>query len=244
MRNDTLGPIPGDRQAAFRYRVDESWAIFPASGGAGEAVAVACDSHDRAYVFLRGPRPVQVFERDGTPVAAWGEGLFARPHGIFIGPDDTVYCTDDHDHTVRAFSPEGRLRLTLGTSGRPSDTGATSIDYRTIKRAGPPFHFPTNLALGPTGDLYVTDGYGNARVHRFAPDGRLLQSWGEPGSGPSQFHVPHGIAVDRDGTVYVADRENSRLQLFTAAGVYQGEWTDVGRPWQVFIDRRAGWVFG
>jgi DNA-binding beta-propeller fold protein YncE len=158
---------------------------------------------------------------------------------VFIGPDDTVYCTDDFDHTVRAFSPTGQLRWTLGTSGRPSDTGATSTDYRTIKRAGPPFHYPTNLALGPGGDIYVSDGYGNARVHRFAPDGRLLQSWGEPGSGPGQFHLPHGIAVDGQGTVYVADRENSRIQLFTAEGKYQGEWPDSARPCQVALDRQG-----
>src|ERR1700684_2199238 len=101
----------------FRYHVDESWAKFPAAGPDGEAVAVACDSQDRVYVFLRGPRPVQVFERDGTPVMTWGDGVFVRPHGIFIGPDDTVYCTDDFDHTVRAFSTDGKLRLTLGTSG-------------------------------------------------------------------------------------------------------------------------------
>src|SRR5882724_7974891 len=117
MQSDQPRPLPICGQAPLQYRVDESWAKFPADGGAGEAVAVACDSHDRVYVFLRGPRPVQVFERDGTPVALWGEEVFARPHGIFIGPDDTVYCTDDHDHTVRAFSAEGRLRLTLGVSG-------------------------------------------------------------------------------------------------------------------------------
>ena len=228
---------------AYRYRVDEQWAIFPGNGPYGEAVAVSCDSRDRVYVFLRGPSPVRVYEPDGRFVAAWGEGVFRRPHGIFIGPDDTVYCTDDHDHTVRAFSPEGRLLLTIGTSGRPSDTGATSIDYRTIKRAGPPFHYPTNLAVGPSGDLYVTDGYGNARVHRFAPGGRLLQSWGEPGSGPGQFHVPHGLAVDQDGTVFVADRENSRIQLFTADGVYRAEWTEVARPCQVFINRQRGIVY-
>jgi DNA-binding beta-propeller fold protein YncE len=226
----------------FRYRVDPGWPAFPAAGADGEAVAVACDSRDRVYVFLRGPRPVQVFEPDGTLLHTWGEGLFVRPHGIFIGPDDTAYCTDDHDHTVRAFSPAGELRLTLGTRGRPSDTGATSIDYRTIKQAGPPFHYPTNIALGPGGDIYVSDGYGNARVHRFTADGRLVQSSGEPGSGPGQFHVPHGIAVSGDGTVYVADRENSRIQLFSADGVYRAEWTDVARPCQVFIDR-AGWIY-
>src|SRR5262249_8024461 len=200
-----------------------------------------CDSQDRVYVFARGPRPVLVFERDGTPVTSWGAGVFVRPHGLFVGPDDTVWCTDDHDHTVRAFTREGRLLRTLGTSRRPSDTGATSIDSRTIRRAGPPFHYPPTLAVGPGGDLYVSDGYGNARVHRFAPDGRLLQSWGEPGSGPGQFHVPHGLAVDQDGTVYVADRENSRLQLFTAGGVYRGEWTDVARACPGVTDRPGGW---
>jgi sugar lactone lactonase YvrE len=226
----------------FRYRVDEAWAKFPAGGSDGEAVAVACAGHDRIFVFLRGPQPVRVFEPDGTSISAWGESLFVRPHGIFIGPDETVYCTDDFDHTVHAFTGAGRLRFTLGTSGRPSDTGATSSDYRTIKRPGPPFHYPTNLAIGPGGDLYVSDGYGNARVHRFAPDGRLVHSWGEPGSGPGQFHVPHGLAVNQDGTVFVADRENSRIQIFTADGVYREQWSDVARPCQVHIDRE-GWIY-
>ena len=230
-------------QGPFRYRVEESWARFPGDGPWGEAVAVACDRRGRVFVFLRGPQPVRVYEADGTFVTGWGEGQFVRPHGLFVGPDDTVYCTDDFDHTVRAFTPEGRPLLTLGTSGRPSDTGATSIDYRTIRRSGGPFHFPTNLALGPSGDLYVADGYGNACIHRFSPDGRLQQSWGEPGSGPGEFHVPHGLAVDQDGTVCVADRENSRLQFFTPDGVFRGEWTDVARPCQVFIDRPGGWFY-
>ncbi len=166
---------------------------------------------------------------------SWGEGIFARPHGITIGPDDAVYCTDDLDHTVRKFTPDGQLLLTIGTSGVPSETGATSVDYRTIRRVGPPFHFPTNLALAPSGEMYVSDGYGNARVHKFDAAGRLLFSWGEPGGEPGQFHVPHGIAVDRQGIVYVADRENSRLQLFSAEGKFLAQWTDVARPCQVFI---------
>jgi sugar lactone lactonase YvrE len=111
------------------------------------------------------------------------------------------------------------------------------MDYRTIRRAGPPFHYPTNLALAADGTMFITDGYGNARVHVFSPDGKLLRSWGEPGNGPGQFHLPHGIAIDRSGIVYVADRENSRIQLFTSAGEYLTSWTDVVRPCQVFVDR-------
>jgi DNA-binding beta-propeller fold protein YncE len=244
--NNISQELPGAEicvgRGAFRYHVAGAWAKFPGDAVHGEAVGVACDKRDRVFVFFRGPQPVCVFEPDGTPVTSWGEGQFIRPHGIHIGPDDTVYCTDDFDHTVRAFSSEGRLLWTLGTSGRPSDTGATSIDYRTIQRAGPPFHYPTNLALGPSGNLYVSDGYGNARVHCFSRDGRLLRSWGEPGSGPGQFQVPHGIAVGTDGTVYVADRENSRIQLFTPDGIYQGEWTDVARPCQIAIDH-DGWIY-
>lgn len=220
----------------FGYTADDHWAKLPSGWSWTEVAAVAVDSRDRVYVFNRGEHPVIVFDRDGSFVTSWGEGLFARPHGITVGPDDSIYCTDDLDHTVRKFSADGRLLLTLGTSGRPSDTGATSIDFRTIRQAGPPFYFPTNVALAPTGELFVADGYGNARVHKFAPDGRLLLSWGEPGDGPGQFRVPHGIAVDRRGTVFVADRENSRIQLFSAAGESIGEWTDLARPCQVAFD--------
>jgi DNA-binding beta-propeller fold protein YncE len=219
----------------FGYEADDRWAKVPPGRGWAEVAAVAADRRDRVYVFCRGGHPVLVFDRDGALLGSWGEGLFARPHGICVGPDDAVYCTDDRDHTVRKFTPDGRLLLTLGASGRPSDTGATSVDYRTVVRAGPPFHYPTNVALSPEGDVYVSDGYGNARVHKFAPDGRLLLSWGEPGAGPGQFRLPHGIAVDRQGTVYVADRENSRIQLFTPDGQYLGEWADVARPCQVFV---------
>ena len=124
----------------------------------------------------------------------------------------------------------------LGTSGCPSDTGATSMDFRTICRAGPPFHYPTNLALAADGSLYIADGYGNARVHRYSPDGIHLSSWGEPGGRPGQFRLPHGIAVGPDGTVVVADRENSRLQFFTPEGSFLVEWTDVARPCQIVVN--------
>jgi DNA-binding beta-propeller fold protein YncE len=157
-------------------------------------------------------------------------------------PDDSVFCTDDQDHTVRQFTAEGRLIRTLGTSGQPSDTGATSVDYRTIRRAGPPFHYPTNLAVAPSGEWYTSDGYGNARVHKFSPAGKLLLSWGEPGTGPGQFRVPHGIAVDREGIVWVADRENSRLQRFSQEGEFLSEWIDVARPCDLVIDA-AGRVY-
>jgi streptogramin lyase len=180
---------------------------------------------------------VILFDRDGRFISSWGEGLFVRPHGITIGPDDSVYCTDDLDHTVRKFTPEGRLVFTLGVSGRPADTGIDGIDYRTIRRVGPPFHRPANLAVAPDGTLLVADGYGNARIHRFSAEGKLLEAWGQPGSGAGQFNLPHGIVTDRRGRVYVADRENSRVQIFTPEGKFIEEWTDLARPMEIFIDR-------
>ena len=222
--------------AAPRFDVCAGWGELPEGWRFVEVAGVATDSADRVFVFNRGEHPVVVFDRDGRFVRSWGEGVFARPHGLTIGPDDAVYCTDDLDHTVKKFTPEGTLLLTLGTSGRPSDTGASSVDYRTIRRAGPPFHFPTNLALADDGAMYVADGYGNACVHKFSADGRLLFSWGEPGAGPGQFHVPHGIAVMSDGAVVVADRENGRLQFFDPDGGFLTEWTGLARPCQVVID--------
>lgn len=217
------------------YEPDDRWGRLPAGWTWNEVSAIAVDSRDRVFAFARCEHPVTIFDRDGTFLGSWGEGVFARPHGLHIGPDDSVYCTDDLDHTVRKFTPDGRLLMTLGVSGKPSNTGATSVDFRTIQRAGLPFHFPTNLAIAPGGELYVSDGYGNARVHKFSADGKLLLSWGEPGTGPGQFRIPHGIAVDRDGTVYVADRENSRIQIFSPDGDYLREWNDLARPSQLFF---------
>ncbi|MBI3836999.1 MAG: hypothetical protein HY288_03590 [Planctomycetia bacterium] len=223
-------------QGAFRYRAEPAWEQLPPGWSFVEVAGVATDSSNNVFVFNRGDHPLIVFDRQGQFLRSWGEGMFVRPHGIFIAPDDAVFCVDDLDHTVRKFTPEGKLLLTLGTRGKFSDTGARTVDYRTIKRSGPPFNFPTNLAIAPGGELYVADGYGNARVHRFTREGQLIASWGEPGGGPGQFHVPHGIAIDRRGTVYVADRENSRLQLFSPNGDFVAQWTDVARPCQVAID--------
>ncbi len=223
-------------QGAFCYDAQVGWEQLPPGWSFEEVAGVAADSAGNVLVFNRGEHPLIVLDRQGHFVRSWGEGMFARPHGILVGPDDSVYCVDDSNHTVRKFAPDGRLLLTLGTSGRFSDTGARSVDYRTIQKSAGPFNFPTNLALAPSGNIYVADGYGNARVHQFSPDGRLIASWGEPGAGPGQFHVPHGIAIDAGGTVYVADRENSRLQLFSPSGAFLAQWTDVARPCQVAID--------
>ena len=228
------GPILGGGK--FQYEPVPEWGRLPEGWSFVEVAAVAADSAGLVYVFNRGEHPMIVLDREGQFQRSWGEGAFNRAHGMWMGPDDMLYLTDDLDHTVRKFTTDGELVLTLGRSGSPSDTGVEDFDYRSIKQAAGPFHYPTNLALATDGSMYVTDGYGNARVHKFSSDGNLLFSWGEPGDGPGQFHLPHGIALDGDGRVFVADRENSRVQIFWPEGTFIDQWTDIVRPCQVFID--------
>lgn len=237
---------------APRYEAVAHWEQLPAGYAHPDVAAVAVDSKDRVFLFCRSEHPVLIYERDGRFVGSWGEGMFTmRTHGITIGPDDSVWCTDDAGHSVRKFTPDGKLLLSLGdNAGKPSDTGYDGASVATIKRGGPPFNRPTNLAVAPDGDVYVTDGYGNARVHRFSASGKLLASWGEPGTGPGQFMLPHGIAVDATGNVFVCDRESDRIQVFTAEGRFIREIAEVQRPTQVVLARglmfvsELGWRAG
>src|SRR5947207_2934275 len=173
----------------LRYVPIASWERLPAGYTHPDVAAVAVNSKGRVYLFCRAEHPVLIYERDGGFVGSWGEGMFSmRTHGITIAPDDSVWCTDDAGHSVRKFTPDGKLLLTLGdNAGKPSDSGYDGSNLTTITRGAPPFNRPTNLTVAPNGDLYISDGYGNARVHRFSPSGQLLASWGEPGTGPGQF---------------------------------------------------------
>jgi DNA-binding beta-propeller fold protein YncE len=219
----------------LEYEVLEGWEQLPEGWSFVEVAGVATDSKDRVYAFNRGDHPMIVFDADGKFLDAWGEGVFTNPHGIYIGPDDRIYCADNFDHTVRIFEPDGTLLQTLGEKDNPSDTGFVPGE-NAVEHGGGPFNRVTNVALSATGDLYIADGYGNARVHKFSPEGEWLFSWGEPGDGPGEFRLPHAIAVSQDGLVYVADRENSRIQVFNGDGEYVTEWTHVSRPDDLYID--------
>jgi DNA-binding beta-propeller fold protein YncE len=204
---------------AFKYAVAENWGRLPEGWSYREVAGVATDIKDNVYVFNRGRHPVIVFDREGNFLRSWGEGMISRAHGIDIGPDDTLYLTDDHDHVVRKCTLQGKLLLTIGSPGK-------SAAYMS----GLPFHQCTHTALSPTGEIYVSDGYGNARVHKYSPEGSLLLSWGEPGTDPGQFNIVHNICTDQEGWVYVADRENHRVQVFDANGKYETQWNNLHRP--------------
>ncbi len=211
------------------YQVVEGWPKLPEGVLLDDCAGAVVDSKGRVYVYTRGEHPVVAFDREGSYQTSWGHGVFGGTHGIAIGPDDSIYCTDTQHHVIRKFTPEGKL---LQTIGGPAD-----------RFSGQPFNRPAHLAVSPvSGDLFVADGYGNARIHRFSPDGRLLYSWGEAGTGRGQFVVPHNIVVDEDENVFVADRENHRVQVFTAKGEFLAAWPGIWRAAGLDMDR-AGNVY-
>ena len=214
----------GMHQHVYEYHGD--WARLPRGQSFQAPSAVAVDSQDRVYVFQRGDPPVLVFDRDGYCMDAWSR----RPreledaHHIYISADDFVYLTDRDAHQVLKYTTDGTLVMALGAR-----------DQATLQG---PFNHPSDIAVSPSGEIYIADGYGNSSVHTFSAAGEFLSSFGSPGSGPGQFRVPHSLAVARDGRVFVCDRENNRVQVFAADGTYLTQWTDFKAPMGIYIDEQ------
>ncbi|MBM4448612.1 MAG: hypothetical protein FJ015_05180 [Chloroflexi bacterium] len=232
----------------YTYELVDGWAKYPKGWSILDVGGIAIDQQDRVYVFNRSPHPLMIFGRDGKMQSTWGEGIFKRAHGSCVDKEGNIYCTDDFNHTVRKFTADGKLLMTLGTADKPSDTGYVNMfdffaSLVTITRGGGPFNRPTGVAVGPSGNIYISDGYGNAQVHKFSHDGKYLLSWGGPGTGPGQFRLPHNIRVDRQERVWVPDRENSRIQIFDSKGKLLNMWTDQLRPTDLFIDDDKGIVY-
>lgn len=206
------------------YELVENWAKLPTGWNLREVTAVAIDEQDRVYIASRSDHPLVVMDRDGNFIRSWGEGIYRKPHGLHFGHDGCLYLTDDGLHVVHKMTPEGKILLQLGERDKPSPF-----------MSGQAFHRCTHTALSPRGDIYVSDGYGNARVHKFDPTGRHLLSWGSPGTLPGEFNFPHNICCDKDGWVYVADRENHRIQVFDGNGRFQAQWNNLHRPCAMFI---------
>ncbi len=214
----------------YTYEVSgDNWGELPDGWIYQEATAVAVDSSDNVYVFNRGGHPVIVFDSDGKFLRSWGEGIFDTPHGITIGPDDSVYCVDNGDSTIRKLTTDGKLIFTLGDPGNPAPA-----------MSGKPFNRPTHVGVAPrTGILYVADGYSNAHVHTYDPDGNYLGTWGESGTDVGQLNIVHNIDIDSDGYVYIGDRENHRVQIFDENGKYETQWVNMSRAAAVYIDKRG-----
>lgn len=195
-------------------RLPEGWSFVDCPG-------VAVDSHDNVYVLTRGEHPIIVFDRDGNFLRSFGEGLFSeRSHGIYITHDGSILTADDASHLIQKFSPQGEKLLEIGLRNQPAP-----------KWSGPPFNRHTFAATMPgTGDIYVSDGYGNSRIHVYSAQGEYKFSWGSPSIDPSQFICPHNIAIDDNCRVYIADRECHRIQIFDPEGEFIAMWNNIHRP--------------
>jgi DNA-binding beta-propeller fold protein YncE len=221
----TISPSSGTiGSGEHTYTPQENWARLPDGWEFGDVAAVGVDRWDRVYCFNRGPHPMVVLDREGNFLNSWGEDIFHRAHGVHMAPDDTVWLTDDGDSTVRHCTLDGKVLLEIGIPNKPAPY-----------MSGIPFNRCTHTALSPSGDLYISDGYGNSRVHKYDPNGKLLFSWGSPGTLPGEFNIAHNICCDADGWVYVADRENHRVQVFDGNGKFETQWNNLHRPSGLFM---------
>jgi DNA-binding beta-propeller fold protein YncE len=227
---------------SYRYKFQRDWAKLPRWWNFGEpdqpgpprtSVKGAVAANGDVYVLCRGAHPVMVFDRDGAFVTSWGEGQFSTfVHGLTIDPSGHIWIADSGLHTVTQHAPDGTLLRTLGMRGAAMPT-----------LYGNPFNMPTGVAFASTGGMFVSDGYGNRRIHCFTMDGEVKHSWGEPGNGPGQFALVHFITADGD-RLYVCDRENHRIQIFATTGEVLAQWTGFDMPSDLAFGREAIYVAG
>ena len=213
----------------YDYELVQSWGTLPGGMTFGTVSSVASDSQNRVYVYQRKDPPIVVLDSDGNYLNSWGISAFNLPHGFCI-VDDVIYLTDREDSVCLKYTLDGKPLMVLGDRGIHSDTGCEEPG-ELVPRAAGPFNYPSEMYPSPSGDLYVSDGYRNSRVHRFSAEGRYITSWGTPGKGgPGEFHLPHSLLIDEEGLFYVCDRENNRIQIFTPEGEFITMWTDMTRP--------------
>ena len=212
-------------EAAHTYDYYHNWGGLTDGYHEGWIPGVACDSTDRVFVYSRSQNPLNVYDRDGVHLETWGEGVLepSLAHGITIDRDDNVFVTDATTHCVQKFNSSGNLVMTLGSPGVP---GAHD---------GDPFNRPTDIALDSEGNIFVSDGYGNARIHKYSPEGDHLLSWGDRGDQPGQFSISHSVRIDKENRVWSCDRENCRLQIFDTDGNFLDQWEGLLRPNNIFI---------
>lgn len=211
------------------------WAKVPHGIWLREATSVAVDKDDNVFVFNRGNKPMLVFDPDGNVIDMWGNDnptgdvrivtdpygnsmqfwntWFTRPHAVTIDHENNVWVVDDSGNQIHKMSKSGEYLLTLGTG------------EAAPRQSGEMFNRPTDVAISEkTGEIFISDGYGNSRVHRLDPEGNHIKSWGVSGTDPGEFNLPHNIALIDDDEVIVCDRESHRVQVFSIEGEYLRQW--------------------
>ena len=215
------------------HKVVADWPQLPKGWNFGEGASVTVDAQDNVWVFHRGPHQVIQFDKSGKFLRAWDEVPHTSAHGIAVGPDGGIWLVDVAAHRVLKFTPDGRLQIAIGNPG--GSAGDNETPYA--------FNRPTHLAFKPNGDFYVSDGYVNSRVVAYSKDGIHQKHWGSKGTGDGQFDIVHDVTVDGRGRVYVADRTNSRVQVFDADGKFLEKWTGVGQPWGLYYVAKENAIY-
>ena len=217
-----------DPPSPFR-RVDD-WAKLPEGMKFGQAISVDGDAAGHVWVFHRGEPPVLEFDTTGKLLKSFGKGMFVQSHGLFLDPDGSIWLTDGRAKDGKGMQvfkvdQDGNVLMTLGKAGVAGTTPDT-------------FNAPSDVAIAPNGDIFVADGHGgqtNARVVKFSKDGKFIATWGKLGPAQGDFNIPHSLAFDSQGRLFVADRGNNRIQIFNQDGKFLAEWKQFGRPSGIFI---------
>ena len=205
------------------YTIVEGWPQKPADAVWGAMASMTIDPSGNIWTFNRGNIPIQIYRPDGALVRTWGQGgTFKNPHQIRFDRDGNLWAADNGYHIVRKFTRDGQLLLTIGTKDQPGE------DQTHLNQ-------PTDMAITPSGEVFISDGYVNSRVVHYDRSGKFVNSWGKLGTGPGEFSLPHGIALDSRGRLYVVDRNNARIQVFEQSGKYLTEWRNIITPWAIWI---------
>jgi hypothetical protein len=218
---------------AASYEVVPGWPQRPAEAKPAAVPAISLDREGNVWIYTRANPVVQVYSPDGRYLRGWREeDPKTVPHGLKFDRDGNVWLVDCGLHVARKFTPEGKLLMTLGTLGVPGE------DDKHLKA-------PTDITFTPDGDIFISDGYGNSRVIHFDKDGRYIKAWGTLGTGPGEFSLVHAIGSDSKGRLYVADRNNVRVQIFDREGKLLDTWANILVPWGFWISPADEiWVCG
>lgn len=214
------------------YDIDPDWPRRPDHvSSKGWVSGLAVDEDDQVWLFSKSEDPVQVYTAEGDFVRTWGKGKFLQPHHLRIDHEGNIWVADFGLHIVQKFTPQGELLKTLGVRGESGEDESH-------------FNMPTDMAVAPDGDIFVTDGYGNRRIVHFDKEGKFIKTWGGAGSGAGQFVLPHAIVLGDDDRLYVADRNSGRIQIFNRDGEFLDQWSQIIMPWGLSIHGDDLWVCG